>query len=273
MLSDERAQTGPWDPVTAADRTGSATGAVIGHVEELIFGGSLQPGDPLPSEAELADRLGYSRLTVREGIRTLQARGLLEINHGRRATVARPNADQLRDFFSASIRRDVGALLELLDVRLAVEVQTATLAAAHATRSNLAAIEMALTLMESSINDEAAFNDADVRFHAALAVASGNRMLSFLVEGMEEPLQAGRLASISGYRSTHEDLEGLIAQHTAIYKAVAARDPSAAAAAMRRHLLQTRKDLNAAFTGNRPIAGVARGRTAGRPEIQRSEGT
>lgn len=247
MVSIKKQVPGSSADEMQGERSSSATAAVTAHVEHLVFDGSLQPGDPLPSEAELAESLGVSRLTVREGIRTAQARGLVEINHGRRAMVAHPNADPLRDFFSASVRRDARGLLDLLEVRLAVEVHVAALAAVHATRADLAALDMALTFMKGSVDDQAEFNKADVRFHAALASASANRMLCFLVEGMEEPLHDGRVASIRGYRHTHPDLEGLIAQHTDIYERVMARDGRGAASAMRRHLLQTRKDLKHAF--------------------------
>lgn len=228
-------------------RQGSATDVVVGYVETLIFDGILQPGDQLPSEVDLAEELGLSRLTVREGIRTFQARGLVNINHGRRATLAHPNAAPLRDFFSASVRRDASGLLELLEVRMAVEVHAASLAALHATKSDLAAMELALTYMKNSATDFQSFNDADVRFHAALATASGNKTLGLIVEGMEEPLRAGRMASISGHCATHQDLQDLISQHTKIYEHVAGRNSKAAAAAMARHLSETRKDLTAAF--------------------------
>lgn len=245
-------------------RQGSATEIVVEYVETLIFDGVLQPGDQLPSEADLAEELGVSRLTVREGIRTFQARGLVNINHGRRATLAHPNAAPLRDFFSASVRRDASGLLELLEVRMAVEVHAASLAALHATQSDLAALELALTYMRSSATDIQSFNDADVRFHAALARASGNKTLGLIVEGMEEPLRAGRMASISGHCATHQDLQDLISQHTKIYANVAARDSKAAAAAMTQHLSETRKDLTAAFKtrpggpgiGGAPVSGT-----------------
>lgn len=248
-------------------RQGSATEVVVAYVETLIFDGVLQPGDQLPSEADLAEELGISRLTVREGIRTFQTRGLVNINHGRRATLAHPNAAPLRDFFSASVRRDASGLLELLEVRLAVEVHAASLAALHATQSDLAALQLALTYMKNSATDVEAFNDADVRFHAALATASGNKTLGLIVEGMEEPLRAGRMASISGHRTTHQDLQDLISQHAKIYEQVVARNSKAAAAAMARHLSETRKDLTAAF--KRPGA-PDRGRPnhSGTPQAQ-----
>lgn len=242
MTSDDRG-----DVPAAPRRNGGSATAVSEHVEQLLFSGALEPGDALPSESELAATLGFSRLTVREGMRTLQARGLIEIHHGRRPVVAHANARPLRDFFSASVRRDARGLMELLEVRLAIEVHTTQLAATHATKSELDALEMALDLMRRSTDDAEMFNDADVRFHAAVASASGNRTLSLLVEGMDEPLHASRLSSLRGYHRRSESMEHLIAQHQEIYDRIAAHDSRSAAAAMRKHLVETRNDLRAAF--------------------------
>lgn len=234
-------------------RSGPATDAVVAHLERIIFGGQVEPGDSLPSEAELAAALGVSRLTVREGVRSLQARGLVDVAHGRRPAVAHPNAVPLHDFFSASVRRDARGLLELLEVRLAVEVHTAQLAARNATRADIGGLRAALDAMTASAEDEDAFNDADVRLHAAIAAASGNRMLSFLVEGMEASLHSSRMHSIRGYLSRAPDLGPLIALHRDIVDRIADRDADGAAASMRTHLVATRNDLRAAFSLHGPV--------------------
>ena len=234
-----------------------AATTVVDHVERMIFGGAFEPGDTLPSESELALTLNVSRLTVREALRSLQARGLVVISQGRRPVVAHPNALPLRDFFSASIRRDARGLLELLEVRLAIEVHATQLAAVHATHTELDALAMALDQMRRSVNDEDAFNDGDVRFHAAVAAASGNRMLGFLVEGMDEPLHHSRLSSIKGYRRRNQSLDDLVEQHLDIYERIVARDGAGAAASMRKHLVETRNDLRAAFAELTRPDGVA----------------
>ena len=180
-------------------------------------------------------------------MRSLLARGLIDVAHGRRPVVAHPNAAPLHDFFSASVRRDSRALLELVEVRLAVEVHTAQLAARHATRADLAALQAALDAMHASGGDEDAFNAADMRFHAAIAAASGNRMLSFLVEGMEGSLHSSQMHSIRGYLSRDPDLGPLIGLHQEVYDRIADRNAEGAAASMRKHLIGTRNDLRAAF--------------------------
>src|SRR6266566_6344320 len=229
------------------DRT-SILDSVIEQLEGLIFGG-FEPGEALPSEGKLAEALGVSRLTVREATRTLEARGLLEIRQGRRPTIAAPNGAVVGDFFKLAVRRDPRALLDLLDVRRALEVHIATLAARRATKGDIADMEMSIDVMRASENESEAFHAADVRFHENLAAASGNRMLVFLIEAFADPLRESRLRSFAGHRARGGGIEDVVQQHQAILDAVKARSPKAAADAMRYHLRQTESDLKAVLQG------------------------
>lgn len=230
----------------------SATSTVVEHLERLILESGLAPGDDLPSEADIADELSLSRLTVREGVRTMVARGLIDVRQGRRATVAHASAEPLRAFFSAAVRRDPRGLLELLEVRFAIEVSASSLAARHATRADRDSLQKALTAMRAADGDPNAFNAADVHFHAVIASASGNQMFDLLVEGMAEPLHASRVASLAGFLADGGVVDDLIAQHEQIYAAIVARRPSDAGEAMRRHLTQTRHDLQHARARSAP---------------------
>jgi DNA-binding FadR family transcriptional regulator len=232
-----------FEELEPVDRT-SVVDSVIERLEGLIFGG-LEPGAALPSEGKLAEALGVSRLTVREATRTLQARGLLEITQGRRPTVAAPNGALLGDFFETAVRRDPRALLDLLDVRRALEVHIAVLAARRATKGDVADMEMSIAAMRAAEDESEAFHAADVRFHENLAAASGNRLLVFLIEALAGPLRASRLRSFAGHRARGGGIEDVIQQHQRILDAVEARSARAAAQAMRDHLEQTERDLRA----------------------------
>ena len=216
--------------------------SVIERLEGMIFD-SFEPGDMLPSEGKLAEALGVSRLTVREATRTLEARGLLEIRQGRRPMVAAPNGTLVGEFFKSAVRRDPRALLDLLEVRRALEVHIAVLAAKRATKGDLADMEMSIAAMRAGGDSSDAFHAADVRFHENLAAASGNRLLVFLIEAFAEPLRESRLRSFAGHLARGGEVDDVIQQHQGILDAVAAHNPKAAAQAMRDHLQQTEQDL------------------------------
>jgi GntR family transcriptional regulator, transcriptional repressor for pyruvate dehydrogenase complex len=203
-----------------------------------------------------------SRLTVREAIKSLQARGLIQVRHGRRPVIAPLSAVAIEDFFAASVRLDPRNYLDLLDVRKALEVHIAGLAAMRASRSATKGMEDALAAMRAAIDDPDAFNAADVRFHEALAAASGNRILTFLIEAMQQPLRNSRLESRRGHVERGRPLTAVIDEHAAILQCVIEADPAGAAAAMRDHLAQTERSLYAALHLPFPRAGGEPGGTA-----------
>jgi GntR family transcriptional repressor for pyruvate dehydrogenase complex len=220
----------------------SVLDSVVESLEALIFD-SFEPGDTLPAEGKLAEALGVSRLTVREATRSLEARGLLEISRGRRPRVAAPNGSLVGDFFQLAIRRDPRALLELLEVRRALEVHIASLAARRASAGEIADLELSIAAMRAAGQEFEAFHRADVRFHENLASACGNRLLVFLIEAFQEPLRASRQRSFAGHLARGGGVADVISQHQAILEAVKAHDAKAAAQAMRAHLQQTEQDL------------------------------
>jgi GntR family transcriptional repressor for pyruvate dehydrogenase complex len=223
----------------------------VQRLEDLVFG-EFEPGAELPSESELATQLGVSRLTVREATKALQARGLVEIRQGKRPVVAHPNAGPIGDFFTAAVRRDPRRLMDLLDVRRALEMHIASLAATHAGRAAVSAMEMALAAMRAAADDAHAFHEADIHFHESLAGGAGNQMLSFLIEALEEPLRASRMRSLDGHIARGGTVDDVIEQHARILERVKARDAKGAAAAMSAHLEQTARDLKASFYPDSP---------------------
>jgi DNA-binding FadR family transcriptional regulator len=238
----------------------SVTAAVVEQLEDLVFG-EFEPGAELPSETDLAAQLGVSRLTVREATKALQARGLVEIRQGRRPVVAHPNAGPIGDFFIAAVRRDPRRLMDLLDVRRALEMHIASLAATHAGRAAISAMEMALAGMHAAGDDAHVFHEADIQFHESLAVGAGNQMLSFLIEALEEPLRASRMRSLNGHIARGGTVGDVIEQHARILERIKARDAKGAAAAMSAHLEQTARDLKAAFALTASIEAEPTGQT------------
>ncbi len=231
---------------TRDDAPQSAMHRVVERVEALVFD-ELEPGHALPSEGELAQDLGVSRLTVREGMRQLSARGLIEVHNGRRPVVASPNGKGVGDFFRNAIRRDPRSLLDLLEVRQALEVHIAVLAARNASRASIVAMQAAIDNMSRNISAPEDFNEADIQFHELLAAATGNQMLSILIEELSDSQRSSRAQSFAGHERLGRRFDEVLEQHADILDCVERRDEAGAAAAMRRHLRSTEKDLAAAL--------------------------
>jgi len=228
----------------ATRSNGARVGDVAAALEELIFA-EFVPGSSLPSEADLALRLGVSRLTLREAAKSLQARGLLTVSKGRRPVVAHLTSGPVGDFFGTAVRRDPRRLLDLLEIRQALEVQSAALAAARVSRASLAALEASLAAMKEGELDAVAFNEADLQFHESLAGATGNQMLIFLIEALADPLHTSRMQSYRGHLARGRGIAEVIEEHAKILECVRAQDQGAAMAAMRDHLASTERDLRA----------------------------
>ena len=217
----------------------------------------LSPGARLPSEAALADTYAVSRLTVREAVKVLAGRGLLEVARGRRAVVRKPDGAAFGDLLAIATQHDAKSFFDLMEVRQALEVQSASLAAKRAGRAGLAALEAALLGMRQAVVDvetgpdrdaaERAFNRADVGFHEALALSGGNRMLALFLEAMAAPLADSFRMSTRGRAIRGRTHAATLSAHQAIHDAVKAGDGRAAAQAMRTHLRDAERDLRAAF--------------------------
>lgn len=234
----------------------SAASVVANDLAQLILG-ELAPGQSLPSEADLASRYSVSRLTIREAVKLLAGRGLLELSRGRRAMVREPDGSAFSDFLTSIVRTDPKGLFDLIEVRLSLEVQSATLAAKRANRAGIVAIENALEGMRDSVGDcpdfadesaEARFHASDFGFHEAVALASGNRVLGYLFEAMAVPLREGFFISQRGHAERGHTPQDTIEAHQRILDCIREGNGRAAAEAMRMHLRDTERDIRTALT-------------------------
>jgi DNA-binding FadR family transcriptional regulator len=256
------------DIVKSAARGGApaptATATVAEALAQIVLG-ELSPGSSLPSEGDLAARFAVSRLTVREAVKMLAGRGLLDVGRGRRAIVREPSGAAFSDFLSTVIHNDPKGLFDLIELRMSLEVQSATLAARRATRAGIAAAENALNGMRDAAEmgktgidpdaSELAFHQNDVGFHEAIALASGNRLISHLFEAMAAPLRRSFYLSRRGHDLRGHSVDDTIAAHGAILDAIRGGNPKAAGAAMRAHLEDTERDIRSGLNAQptRPV--------------------
>ncbi|GEN89196.1 FadR/GntR family transcriptional regulator [Oceanobacillus sojae] len=157
---------------------------VASQIEQLIGSGHWQIGDRIPPEMELMEKFDVSRNTLREAIRALVHAGLLETRQGSGTIVRSTNA------LGAAIKRHVkkSALLETIDVRLALEKQAAQLAAEHRSETDLAKLEEYIQLSRQAVEnkDYEQFIKLDIHFHQAIVSASNNQLLIDLYEPLAE---------------------------------------------------------------------------------------
>lgn len=245
------------------DRSGSSTAAesVANQLADSILR-DLTPGQSIPSEAELAANYEVSRLTIREAVKMLVGRGLLQIGRGRRAVVREPDSSVFAGMLVSIVRNDPKGLFDLIELRMAIETLSAGLAAKRASRAGLQAIDGAMdsmrrTAAEATGEDaeaEAHFHEADLQFHEAVAMATGNRVIAFIFEAMAQPLRESFVMSRRGQTLRNAGRDETLSAHQAILDAIKAGDQRAAVDAMRAHLKSTELDIRShVASGNASI--------------------
>ncbi|WGH77570.1 FCD domain-containing protein [Jannaschia ovalis] len=212
--------------------------AVVRQIEGLILHGILRPGDRLPPERELSERLGVSRPSLREAVAELQARGLLASRAGAGVYVA----DVLGNAFSPALTRlfasHQDALFDYIAFRRDMEGIAAARAARQGSDTDLAVVDAVFRKMEAAHSkrdpSEEAALDAD--FHMAIVEASHNVVLLHMMRSMMDLLRQGVFYNRSVMFKQRTTRDTLLDQHRAINEALQARDPEAARAAAEAHL-------------------------------------
>lgn len=200
----------------------------------LIQDGRLRPGDRLPSEQELTQLFGISRPTVREAIRSLVYRDVLEVVHGRGTFVAE-NPGVEPDPLGLSTLPPEDLQESLSEVRLIFEPGVARLAAVNATRQDLEAIEESLEDMEQTVRDRSVSMSIELEFHRTIANASKNvvimRIMPVIMESIIRTYDTAR-------RTSHDHATALL-EHRRVVDAIRHRKGAEAESAMRDHLQQS----------------------------------
>ncbi|GLW46453.1 GntR family transcriptional regulator [Streptomyces sp. NBRC 14336] len=214
-------------------RKGTVTQRAIERIKALIAEGSLEPGQRLPTERDLAAQLGISRSSMREAIRALTVMGVLEARHGSGIYVTRLEAGDLLETFGvvADLSRGTG-LVELLEVRRILESAATAMAAARITADQLAEVERRLKAMHATDDPEEVLVH-DLAFHREIALAAGNATMAAILDSLSSRTFRARVR-----RAYQEEgaLDRTRHEHAAIHRALVARDPDAARAAAAVHV-------------------------------------
>ncbi len=235
---------------TGADATGSESvyklvrtsrlyEQIVQQIEESICNGTLKSGDQLPAERELAQRFGVSRTAVREAVKALREKGLVEAYSGRGTFITDGTSQAVRHSLDLMVKigQQDGAS-HLAELRAMLEPEIAAVAAGRVQDSDLVTMHEAVEVMDRSDKNPDAYIEADLDFHLALAEAAANPLILSLLDSIVGLLREQRMRI---FRVPGGPERGQF-HHKRILKAMERRDADAAREAMRAHLTQVRQD-------------------------------
>ncbi len=226
-----------------AVRTSRLYEQIVQQIEDSILSGVLKAGEQLPSERELATRFGVSRTAVREAVKALSEKGLVEAYTGRGTFVTDATSQVMRQSLDRMIRigQPEGSVY-LVELREIFEPEIAALAALRVEESHLTQMREAIAIMDRSMHNPDAYIEADLDFHLALAEAAGNPLVLSLLDSIVELLREQRIRIFTHAGGPKRGQE----HHKLILAAIEQRDPLLARNCMRAHLKQVREDSHAA---------------------------
>lgn len=217
---------------------------IVDQIEARILKGDLEPGDKLPSEPELAKQFCVSRTAIREAMKALSQKGLIVVQPGRGTFVIDSTSSAMRDSIDLFVKfGSIDGIVDLVEVREILEPEIAAMAAIRATPDQITDMVEAVEAMDKAIDSPEAFIEADLDFHLALAKASHNSLIPFLIDSLVDLLREHRkrAASVEG------GIERSQPYHKKILEAVKNGNPDIARDTMRRHLSQARKEIQSAL--------------------------
>lgn len=208
---------------------------------QQIEQGELQVGDRLPSIQKLSEEYGVSNASIREALNALRMIGLIEIKQGY-GTFIKANHPQLFDFSSQQLTKE--RVQEILELREVVEISTAQFASKRRSEEDIEAMNSALKEMNEAIGQQRSGEEADLKFHLAIAKASQNRLLYELLNNISDLIQQTMKGTRRIYiYNRQKTMEKLMEEHIAILEAIQNKDESQAAKAMTQHLAEIRQTL------------------------------
>lgn len=215
---------------------------IVAQIERAIFEGRLQQGDKLPAERQLVREFGASRVAVREALRALEHRGLVEVRQGSAGGYFIRELDAgpvVRDF-QTLFRLGHVSLAQLVEARALIEPESARLAALRGSEVDVKAVLAALDARAETGAPGRRRRSLDAEFHRLVATAGRNPVHAVVIHALTalQSNVAGGRASL-----TAEDDAAIVAAHRAVYEAIAARDPEAARLAMHAHIIDVEQRL------------------------------
>lgn len=212
---------------------------VAERIEQLIVDGVLKAGQPLPSERRLVEKLGVSRTALREGLKHLRARGIIETSHGRGSYVASLTGRTENSPLMYLLGSQPRTLYDLFEVRVLLEAESARLAALRGTKADYMLITRRYEEMVEAHGAEtspAEHARLDHAFHLAICEASHNPVLVHTLGSLNDLLLSSVFASVNNLYHREPHKRGIDRQHARLYNAVIGRLPEQARKAASDHI-------------------------------------
>lgn len=224
--------------------TQKASAAIYDQIRSMILGGELKPGDKLPSERALMDRMQRSRPTIREALHMLENAGLIRIVPGGGAVVSEPSVAAVQQPLEGLMALQSVSDVELVEYRSFIEETVAAWAAQRRTEDDLAALRACIAEAETLVDDFDAFLKLDVEFRVLIAKASHNRLASIMenvIYGIVVNMLT-KMFSVKGREQRHELNVAILADNRRIYHAIEQHDSELARKEIRRQTVLFQED-------------------------------
>ncbi|THK39012.1 FadR family transcriptional regulator [Ensifer sp. MPMI2T] len=234
---------------------------VASAIREQVLKGEIPPGQKLPTESRMSEFFGVSRTVVREAIATLAADGLVEPRQGAGVFV-KDHPTLAFGSISLEVGNKISHALNVIEVRMGLEIESAGLAALRRNAAQEAQIQEAFFEFDRLLERGEATGKSDFAFHRAIAAATNNPYYVEVLDALGTRAIPCDIASPWGTDSvlSREYQESLQREHLAILKAISASDPEAARAAMRAHLTASQERYRARLSGQQAEWGTAKRR-------------
>jgi GntR family transcriptional repressor for pyruvate dehydrogenase complex len=206
---------------------------VTDAILEMIASGQLKPGDALPPERELGNQFGVSRTVIREAVRALSAKGLLEVRSGSGVRIVAVDAETVSESMRHFVQGSMMDYSRVDEVRRVLEVAAAGIAAERATEDDIARMDDTIVRFENECSDLEKSVLIDLEFHRVVASATHNELFLVLHDSIGQMLVEVRRRNLSRGRP---ERRLVVEMHRRIRDAIAAHDPPGARQAMRDHL-------------------------------------
>lgn len=224
---------------------------IVESVIEQIRNHTLNPGDKLPNENDMAAEYGVSRISLREALRVLTAKGLITTKHGEGSFVNTYNPKLLADMFANISLLSPAPLLEMLQLRKIMETESVKLCCENASENDIQEIRLHKELHEEYCTKEETEENTEEKyeqdrlFHISIAKATHNSLFVQFMETIHETIALHQRASYQP-----EQVKQTLYYHNAILEAIEKRDAELAAQMMDKHLTQVGESILAVISGN-----------------------